>query len=247
MGPTRLDSQPQVSMRARIATDVAARAVGNPAGFAGITVEQVAQVHGLHVTTARFHLKHLVDNGEFYVERERVGVGRPRNRYFPTTRGLDSLRRLDFAAYQVLATILAHQHTNQPLSPEAAGEAWALDHSDDLLPGGDGGDAAADLEGRVARIVEVMRSSGYAPDTRPEADGFEVVLGNCPVRQLARETSTVTCAVHRGLLRGMMTAQGGGDSVVDLVPFADGTTCLARFHPAAAAAASATGDEGAAR
>ncbi len=67
-----------------------------------------------------------------------------------------------------------------------------------------------------------------SPKHRPREDRTELVLHNCPFRELVDRYHEVACAVHRGLIEGVITPPGSADPVlrVELTPFVSPGQCL---------------------
>jgi predicted ArsR family transcriptional regulator len=84
-------------------------------------------------------------------------------------------------------------------------------------------------------VTEVFAELGFDPE--PAADRREVLLRGCPFRAVAREHPRVVCAVHLGLLRGLLERLGGATAGADLQPFVEPEMCVARVgrHPERAA------------
>lgn len=211
-----------------------------------VDATELADRLGLHATTVRFHLDALC--GEGLVERTRItraGVGRPRTGY-RAVRG-----RLD---YRILAEILAFElgdtAEKRRSRAEAAGWRWAGRIADGVpqeehtaeqgVP--DDAEPRKALGARSAMIKTVFDRMGFGPElvsAEESAPGNQstIRLHSCPVRDLARDRPEVVCALHRGLLRGLVanSAVGKGSSAgsgrrmdAELQPFVEPELCLAR-------------------
>jgi predicted ArsR family transcriptional regulator len=196
----------------------------------GLTAAELAEQLGLHVTTVRFHLDQLVA-GRLLDSEFRAGrVGRPRKVYrfkpgslTPASTG---------AAYQALAELLAESwdvtENGVPLTPEQAGQKWAVTHAEaagDVAPA----TSAGAWLGKVGRTVDMLGRWGYTPELRTTDEGrtAELTLVDCPFLALAQSKPELVCGVHRGLLRGAMDAVGESDTEVTLRPFVGPGRCLA--------------------
>jgi predicted ArsR family transcriptional regulator len=216
---------------------------------------ELASRIGLHVTTVRFHLDALCDEGAIVRTRmNRAGVGRPRTGYLAVEERLD---------YRVLAEVLAMElgKTVEERARRAqhAGQQWAdritVGSPDEAVVGQPVTDTAqvADPLVRGAEMAtEVFERMGFAPElaaaSEPSAslsaDSDQIVgreriirLHACPVRDLARAHPEVACGVHLGLLHGLLTKAEAADSRPDtqhlamssrLEPFVEPELCLAR-------------------
>jgi predicted ArsR family transcriptional regulator len=220
-----------------------------------IDAVELASRMKLHVTTVRFHLDALCDEGA--IERTRMnrdGVGRPRTGYRAVEERLD---------YRILAEILAMElgETAETRARRAqrAGQRWAGRIAGSQGEPGAGNDATDTTEvgDRLDRgavlATEVFHRMGFDPELAAEsepmaslsADSKQIVgrervirLRACPVRDLARAHPEVGCGLHLGLLQGLVdrAATAGGsadreDAAVSarLEPFVEPELCIARL------------------
>ena len=209
----------------------------------------------LHVTTVRFHLDALCEEGA--IERTRInrdGVGRPRTGYRAVEERLD---------YRILAEVLAMElgETVQSRARRAqrVGQQWAgriaASHADAVADQDvtDTAEAGDPLDRAAVLATEVFNRMGFDPELAAESEPMsslsadsEQVLGRervirlhaCPVRDLARAHPEVACAIHLGLLKGLFdhaAATGGHPDTQDqglsarLDPFVEPELCLARL------------------
>jgi predicted ArsR family transcriptional regulator len=210
-------------------------------------VELASQL-GLHVTTVRFHLDALCD--EELVARTRLnlpGRGRPRTGYVAVEEHLD---------YRVLAEVLAMElgQTVETRAQRAqrAGQKWAARLAGtravtDRVEEKPDAESDDDLLDRAAsRATEAFTRMGFAPELATAAAPTTanpvrervIRLHACPVRELARAHPEVGCAVHRGLLNGLLSqtvAEGGPSKTArkamsaHLEPFVEPELCVARL------------------
>lgn len=197
-----------------------------------VDAAELAALTGLHVTTARFHLDALCDDGA--VERTRVkstGVGRPKTGYVAVQDRLDYRMLTEVLAEELGATVEQRRQRAQ-----RAGRRWAeritaagcADADEPPSP-------ATDPSRRVAETVEVFERMGFGPepaDPTAGADGAQTLrLRGCPVRDLARSHPEVSCAMHLGLLRGLLNPAADGQQRplrADLKPFVEPQLCVAK-------------------
>ncbi len=211
----------------------------------GLTAAELGERLGLHTTTIRFHVDQLVAAGILGAHFVRSGgVGRPSKKYVLREESLgDSARAAGTKPFEVLAGLLAStlaEDESERLTPEEAGEAWALRRAEAVREerGGDGGDGAVDgvagggRDAKVDQVIALLGEWGYTPDPEPLEDGtaVDVNLRACPFLDLARSHPDVVCGVHRGLLRGALTAVGEADARVSLEPFVGPDLCRARLY-----------------
>lgn len=182
----------------------------------------------LHVTTVRFHLDALCDQGALARTRiARPGVGRPRTGYVAVRDQLD---------YRSLAEILALElgDTTQKRArrAERAGRRWAQRITAGAVPepiesaAAQGSSAALDT--RAMMTAAIFQRMGFGSELTPPAKhgARTIQLHACPVRELAAEHPEVGCALHRGLLMGLL---GNPRSALhaELEPFVEPELCIA--------------------
>jgi predicted ArsR family transcriptional regulator len=206
-------------------------------------VELATQI-GLHVTTVRFHLDALCDEGAIVRTRvNRPGAGRPRTGYLAVEERLD---------YRILAEVLAAE-LGQSVETRArraqrAGRKWAdrIAASKDMGadPAGTSSDHADDpLEREALFATDVFTRMGFAAELAPTGEPATrervIRLHACPIRDLARTHPEVGCGIHLGLLQGLLAARSkaaGGRRTAphpptssQLDPFVEPELCLARL------------------
>lgn len=196
---------------------------------------------GLHVTTARFHLDALCDDGAIARTRiKRSGVGRPRTGYVPVR------DRLDYRSLaEVLALELGENAAERRRRAERAGQRWASRiiatesaNADEAPEQPDQAGQERTIDDRTASITQVFDRMGFDAELAPAADSSDgrreriIRLHGCPVRDLAETHPEVSCAMHLGLLRGLLDAdtniEGGAKLRAELDPFVEPNLCIAR-------------------
>src|SRR3954447_2677289 len=250
-GRSRRDRLPRNRQRERVLQMVRGH------GDAIDAVELASQME-LHVTTVRFHLDALCDEGA--IERTRMnrdGVGRPRTGYRAVEERLD---------YRMLAEILAMElgETAETRARRAqrVGVQWAsriAGSQDEPVAGQDVADIAQagdPLDRGAVLATKIFDRMGFDPELAAEsepmaslsADSKQIVgrervirLRGCPVRDLARAHPDVGCGIHLGLLQGLLdhAAAGGGQPdkpdkgdqglSARLEPFVEPELCIARL------------------
>ncbi len=191
------------------------RASGEP-----MDAYQVAAATGLHVTTARFHLDTLIEAGLVASQPQRQGDrGRPRTFYAPSVRATEP----DGGPYRELAGLLAAHFADTPAGradrAEQAGRDWATRRLA-TTPG------HATSPEPARQVTALFAEMGFDPEPQP---GGRVLLHDCPFRDVARAHPDVVCAIHRGLLRGMIAGLDPAAPVPDLQPFTRPQLCVIAF------------------
>ena len=195
------------------------RAAGRPLG-----VQEVAEQAGLHPNTARFHLDALVAAGLAAREpRPRETPGRPSMLYQVTDNdGPTGQRR-----YRLLAEMLTSMIGVMPESSEAAVEAgreWGR-YLTEQPPPYQRSDAREAIEKMAATLAEI----GFAPEIAADGDGYRLRLRQCPFREVAERHQDVVCALHLGLMRGILEQLRAPATAGRLLPFAEPSACVAEL------------------
>ncbi|MEP7160361.1 MAG: helix-turn-helix domain-containing protein [Dermatophilaceae bacterium] len=200
----------------------------------GLSAGDVGRVLELHVTTARFHLDRLEQAG--LVESFVAGGGRhgrPSKLYALSLRGRPSPEvRPQLLLAQVL--VEAWGPAGSDSTPEEAGVAWAHRHLPTRTGLSQPPAAAAtpgEFLGKVGVLVDTLREWGYAPQVQTSRAGrtATLTLVDCPFRDLAKTRSDVVCAVHRGIIRGLLDVLGEPEAQAMLDPLVGGTHCIAQI------------------
>ena len=196
------------------------RSAGRPLG-----VQEVAEQAGLHPNTARFHLDALVDAGLAARESQpRETPGRPSMAYRITgSDGPAGQRR-----YRLLAEMLTGMIAGVMPDPgEAAAEAgreWGR-YLTEPPPPYQRLDAGQAIEKLTAALAEI----GFAPEAVAEASGCRLRLHQCPFREVAERHQDVVCALHLGLMQGVLEQLRAPVRADRLLPFAEPGACIAEL------------------
>ncbi len=196
-----------------------------------LDVYQLADTTGLHITTVRFHLDVLARAGRVTVQKtSRTTPGRPRTVYTAHTEEAPP------DGYRPLAALLAANlgptsHIRRRRA-EKAGRDWATS----LILA----TSTTKPDETAHRIVDLFAEMNFDPELADPAPGTgerEIRLRACPYRDVAREHPDVVCAIHLGLVQGVLTQLGNPSTTVRLVPFVKPHLCLVYLTPAAAPSA----------
>ncbi|AHH15442.1 putative transcriptional regulator [Nocardia nova SH22a] len=153
----------------------------------------IARALGIHITTARFHLNALIDEG--LVEGTWLPsetVGRPRKGYVAA--GADP-------AAPVLAALLA-QLGDTPADRKAkavvAGRMWADSLADVAEP-------AAGLPDPVTVVTMALTRLGFQVSESVSSFGtHEIRLCNCPLRRIAVGAPEIVIGIQQGLIERVL-------------------------------------------
>lgn len=175
-----------------------------------LTVVDLAARCRMPSTTVRFHLRALERDGLVVAETaEQSGRGRPRLLYRPRPAMDPSGPR----NYELLAGVLVQALATLPDAEQQAaeaGRAWGRER------------ASAETD-PLDDLMRVLDEFGFAPESA--CDG--VRLNRCPFLELARQRPGVTCAVHRGIMQGVLSSHRTDLELIGLDAFVDGDHCFA--------------------
>lgn len=187
---------------------------------------QLARRLGVHPNSARFHLDALVAAGMAgRTNAQRDAPGRPTILYAASASAPSVAPRGYRALAEILVGHLAAQRS--PASEAAAaGEEWGR------------GLARARAAGRPPRsraaaaraVVDGLAGVGF--DASVSSRGARVDIHPCPFLELVQSHGAVVCAVHRGLMTGLLDELDAPVTVDALVPFAAPDRCQATLTAA---------------
>jgi predicted ArsR family transcriptional regulator len=182
-----------------------------------VSVRELSTRLSLHANTLRPHLRRLEEAGLVASEASKgSAVGRPQVLY----RAIDREERQG-RDYRLLADILAGLMTTGRQRERAV--ALARDWGAYLVgravpkPG-----ARRPAGPNLAVLQEALAEAGFEPRFRRKgAKTVEITLRECPFRDLREEHRTLVCAVHQGLLEGMLAASRPPLTLHDFQPQAE--------------------------
>ena len=181
-----------------------------------LDARELAERVGLHVNTVRTHMRLLTDAGLVSVRRERgTHAGRPRLLYEAQAEGggADELRGYRLLA-EILAGCLASSTGDGAERAERAGEAWGRYLVERPAPFRSFSGPEA-----ITELLGVQRELGFQPELAACAEAQDLVMHRCPFLELAKGYQDIVCAVHRGLIQGVLAELRAGIVVAELVPF----------------------------
>jgi predicted ArsR family transcriptional regulator len=198
MNPVEINEQGVTAAQARVLATL------RDAGRA-LTLGELQDRTGLHPNTLRGHLDAIVAGGNASrIATRSGGRGRPAWSYLA--------REPEYAALAMaLASGLDRGPATHPDSGSDAsdGESQARTLDPAAVRGGRAwGEQLRSQLGAVEdgreRVLLALAHTGFAP----EASGDRVTLHACPILEAARSHPAVVCAVHLGLVEGVLGAEG---------------------------------------
>jgi predicted ArsR family transcriptional regulator len=194
-----------------------------------VAIATIAAHLDLHVNTAREHLDGLVAAG--LAERSRLapsGRGRPGWGYAPTPRRTGAAAEYVRLA-RVLADHVAEQGGDVRRDMLALGRRWGRSVTE-----ADAGTSPASHSQPAERpddtVVRLLGDLGFDPEISARMPSVRVRLRRCPMLEVARERPEVVCQLHRGIVEGVLEAEGARRDV-RLDAFAEPGACLLHLTP----------------
>lgn len=196
------------------------------------TVDELATTLGLHRNSVRLHAAALQEAGLITQgSRGTGGRGRPQVVYAPTRSGA----RAGGRNYELLAEVLFDHLRDTEADPAAAarcaGRAWGGRLAEELGESEVAG-VGSDAENEAAvggEVPTVLADLGF----EPVGDEATIELRNCPFRELVDSHQGLVCALHAGMLEGLVArarpGDDGADESVTLEPFTSPTSCTVRL------------------
>lgn len=189
-----------------------------------VSVREMATRLSLHPNTLRPHLRRLEDVGLVTSDtRKAAGVGRPQTLYSlaePASVREGTDHRL---LVEILIGTVGNKRSIQRV--ETLAREWGnyLVAHDTPKPG-----ARLPARRNLAVLQEAMATAGFDPRFRHEDAGrVEILMRDCPGRDLADENREVVCALHRGLIQGMLEGVKPPLELKEFEPLIERTRCRA--------------------
>ena len=182
-----------------------------------VTREEAAAASGIGRTLAAYHLDKLAESGLIEAGYARPGgrggpgVGRPAKHYARADRELSV--SVPPRSYLLMASVLAGAVAADTTGAVRAAAARAARQIGRAAAGG------PDLEA-------ALRGCGFEPTRTRDGD---IVLRNCPFRQLAKSDADLVCGLNRDLIDGLLEGAGQRNGEAVLAP-QDGRCCVVIRH-----------------
>ncbi|PID96931.1 MAG: transcriptional regulator [Actinomycetales bacterium] len=196
---------------------------------AAMSVHQVARELEWPVETARRHLEALARQG---LLRREVGVTGSRGRPPMTYRVIGGRDSRGPTEYRLLAEILAASLQQRPDGAQEAvaiSRRWGLDQ----LPHTRAAPTASDSP--VAAVAVALNGflaeHSFEPILDLRGDQAEISLWQCPFIELFDQYGEIICALHDGMLSGLIAASDTPTARHELRPFEQPDRCVVTLSP----------------
>ena len=193
-----------------------------------LTIAQVAERAGVHPNTVRFHLDSLLASGQ--VEQVRAtpaGPGRPTI----LVRAVAAMDRSGPQHAETLAQLLLADIESRPHPQEHAREAgrkWGRRIAERVYA-----DGAAPVTGLVDALDELEFAPERSVSTQSSTrSSTQIELHHCPFLDFTTPTGGLVCAIHLGLMQGVLDGSDSAMQVERLDPFVRPDLCCAHLSSA---------------
>jgi predicted ArsR family transcriptional regulator len=186
-----------------------------------LSVREMATRLSLHPNTVRPHLRRLQEAGLVASETSKgAAVGRPQTLFTVVHREQPEGRD-----YRLLADILAGLLTSPRARDRAETQAreWGAYLAGRSVPRPGARRAAGP---NLAMLQEALADAGFDPRFRRRGpDTVEISMRDCPFRDLLDEHRDLVCAVHHGLLEGILGASRPPLALTSFQPLVERGIC----------------------
>ena len=184
-----------------------------------VPVRELASRLSLHPNTLRPHLRRLEEVGLVSSEtRKGPTVGRPQTVYVAVD--LEGREGRDYRLLaDVLTGVLSGARQRQRAREQAREWGAYLVGRAAPKPG-----ARRPAGPNLAVLQEALDAAGFDPRFRRSGTGVvEIMLRDCPFRDLLDEHRDLVCSIHEGLLEGMLAASRPAMRMTSFAPLRDRT------------------------
>lgn len=196
-------------------------------------VHAIAAKVGRHVNTVRFHLDRLVDAGLVVrTPKPSSRPGRPRFWYAAAPEPARPAAS-DPDTYRFLAKVLSGLLVAEVPRPAEAAVRAGRTIGRQLVTGDLGPVRGTDAEAALDRLLAALEAVGFVPHLQPtERDGShrELIISQCPFRELANDHSDIVCSIHLGMMQGVLGAVQAPLTVEQVHPLVSPGVCAARLR-----------------
>ena len=186
---------------------------------------EIATRVGLHPNTVRFHLAALINQGLVTQQSEnRDSRGRPRILYRVVPSRLYEGRH----NYQLLAQVLVSYVTqangqSRRRSLTAVADHWGRRLAQQISP------LARAQTPSTQLLVDALERVGFAPEVQRTKNSIDILTHHCPFREAAEQNCMVVCAIHLGLMQGLIKGLKAPLTVTRLEPFVRSDLCVSEL------------------
>jgi predicted ArsR family transcriptional regulator len=194
---------------------------------AAMDAPEIGRRLGMHPNSVRFHLDALTESGLVARDREpRSAPGRPKVTYASTAAAPDMTRRRYRMLAEMLSKVLQDNVPAASAVAERAGRSWSASLADSRSQG------EPSPQGDPGVLVDMLDELGFASRVVDDGESLRVEVDHCPFLEVAAEHQDVVCALHLGLMRGVLQRMRSPIRVRDLEPLVAPSLCVAHLSTA---------------
>lgn len=191
-----------------------------------LSITAIADELGVHANTVRFHLDGLVEAGRVeQLSGDIAGPGRPANRY----RARREMDRNGPSNYALLARIMTSRLAATERNPAAAATDLGRIWGPSLITAEPG--TRTTRTAAVTQLTRVLDDLGFSPERDNPSRAKQVRLRHCPFLDLVDHHADIVCALHLGLMQGVLAEIKAPVTVDHLDRFVEPDLCVARIAP----------------
>lgn len=191
-----------------------------------VSIAELARRLALHPNTLRPHLRRLEEADLVLRQvRKTSGVGRPQTQYRATPAPSEAGRDFQLLAEMLCGLLRTRRDIEKA---EGIAREWGgyLVSQGGMKPG-----VRLPERRNLAMLQEAMAKAGFDPRFRRRDSQVEVMFRDCPFRELTDDYRDLVCALHRGLLTGMLEGLKPRMALREFKPFVERGICRIRAGP----------------
>jgi predicted ArsR family transcriptional regulator len=192
-----------------------------------LSINALADRLAIHPNTVRFHLDGLVAAGRAELAPgEAAGPGRPANLY----RARREMDRNGPTNYRLLARIMTSRLADTERSPAKVatelGRSWGPS-----LVGDTSQQEPPTRSAPLTLLTATLDDLGFKPEPINPTRAKQIRLRHCPFLDLVDDHADIVCALHLGLMQGVLSASNARVTVDRLDRFVEPDLCVAHIAP----------------
>ena len=164
------------------------------------TINELAEKVGISPISVRHHIGSLEAEGLIGWENERHGVGRPRQLFFLTEKGMEQ-----FPTRYVRLTLRLLEHLKETMPEAMVNKLFtqmAVDLAKDLSEGTETKNLS--MEARLNLVKDLLKSEGFNIEWEQQDDGYQIHEASCPYFFIGQNHPEV-CAVDQILISTVLS------------------------------------------
>jgi DeoR family transcriptional regulator, suf operon transcriptional repressor len=164
------------------------------------TINELAEKVGITPISVRHHIGSLEAEGLIGCEEERHGVGRPRQLFFLTEKGMEQ-----FPTRYIRLTVRLLEHLKETMPEAMVNKLFtqmAIDLAKDLSEGTETKNLT--MEERLNLVKDLLKKEGFNIEWEQQDDGYQIHEASCPYFFIGQNHPEV-CAVDQILISTVLS------------------------------------------